>query len=198
APYAWVVKEEQRDRGRLAYLMNQLMRHHIEVHQASAAFKIKEGDFPAGTYVVRMDQTYRNHAFNLLKVQDFPKDEPNTPYDDVPWTAPLLYGVEAQRVDDRTVLDAPVRPVTAAISYPGSVTGAGPVFALSDTGQETLLSARCRLGSVDVAAAEKEVKADGETYPAGSWIVSGPGAREKLASVAGPLGLAVTAGGAPP
>src|SRR5678815_1131252 len=91
APYAWAFKEDQRDRGRLAYLINQLMRHRIEVHRAKTAFKTKEGEFAAGTWLVRMDQPYRNHAFNLLKTQEFPKDEPNTPYDDVAWTLPLLY-----------------------------------------------------------------------------------------------------------
>src|SRR5262245_25130404 len=42
APYAWVFKEDQTDRSRLAYLINQLERHHIEVSRASKTFSIKD------------------------------------------------------------------------------------------------------------------------------------------------------------
>jgi len=189
-PYAWVCKEDQRDRGRLAYLLNQLGRHHIEVHRATKSFKVKELELPEGTYVVRMDQPYRNHALNLLKNQEFPKDEPNTPYDDVAWTLPLLYGVDGEWVDDRAILDVAMRPVTGKVSYPGRVDGSGPVFMVKDTGQETLLSARQRLSGVTVEAAEKEFKVGEAAWPAGSWIVTGgEGLKARLAPVAADLGL---------
>jgi hypothetical protein len=198
-PYAWVFKEDQRDRGRLAYLINQLRRHHIEVHRATSAFKIMEDEYPAGTYVVRMAQPYRNHAVNLLKIQEFPKDEPNTPYDDVAWTLPLLYGVDGKRIDEKSVLDAPVAPVTETVAYPGQVSGDGPVFLLKDTGQETLLTARVRLKDLQVEAAGGSFKIGDAEYPAGSWIIhGGPDAGGKLRTVATDLGLDFVSTGAVP
>ena len=190
-PYAWVFPEEQADRARLAYLINQLGRHHIEVSRAVKPFTIKEEKYAAGTYVVRMDQPYRNTAFNLLKTQEFPKDEPNTPYDDVAWTLPLLYGVQGARIDDKAILEVSVDRVTKPVAYPGDVEGDGPVYLLKDTGQEALLSARFRLKEVGVDAAEKSFKTGDTEYPAGSWIIDGgaSGVRGKLSEVASELGL---------
>ena len=49
---------------------------------------------PAGTYVVRLDQPYRNYAVDLLTPQHYPKDgEP--PYDDVSWELPANYHLQA-------------------------------------------------------------------------------------------------------
>ncbi|HEY3176945.1 MAG TPA: M14 family zinc carboxypeptidase [Candidatus Polarisedimenticolia bacterium] len=190
APYAWVFREDQPDRGRLAYLVNQLARHHIEIHRASASFKIKETQYPAGSYVVRMDQPYRNDAFNLLKTQQFPKEEVNTPYDDVAWTLPLLYGVEGDKIDERSILEVAMTPVAGKVSYPGKVEGDGPVFLLKDTGQEALLAARVRFKDAKVEAAEKPFKVGETEYPAGSWIIAaGAGTREKLTGIAAELGL---------
>jgi len=76
---------------------------------------------PAGSYVVRMDQPYRNAAVNFLERQRFPEDEPNPPYDDVAWTWPLLFGVEGWTVDDPAVLDLPV--VDPQAPAPGPLDG---------------------------------------------------------------------------
>ncbi len=198
APHAWVFDEEQRDRGRLAYLVNQLRRHRIEVHRTTAAFNVKDKEHPAGTFIVRMDQPYRNAAVNFLMEQEFPKDEPNTPYDDVAWTLPLLYGVEGTRVEDRSILDVAATPVTDRVHYEGRVTGEGPVFLLKDTGQTALLAARTRLKGMTVEAAEKAFTAGGVDYPAGSWVVSGAASRGRLEEIARAFGLNFTAAQAAP
>jgi hypothetical protein len=48
-PYAIVIPEKQDDRRRLAHLIDLLRAQGIEVSRAGAAFKVKEGEFPAGT-----------------------------------------------------------------------------------------------------------------------------------------------------
>ncbi len=194
APYAWIFPPAQRDSGRLAYLVDQLRAHRIEVHRLSADF-IADGaggkTWPAGSYVVRMDQPYRNAAINFLEEQKFPADEPNEPYDDVAWTWPLLYGVDGSPVKDRKVLDAGMEPVTSAAPLAGSVEGTGDLFLLKDTGQTALLRARMLLGSHQVDAAEAAFKVGGVDYPAGSWIVQAP--REVVEEMAGRFGLALKA-----
>ncbi|HXO21078.1 MAG TPA: M14 family zinc carboxypeptidase, partial [Thermoanaerobaculia bacterium] len=115
APYAWVFPPAQRDPGRLAYLIEQLRAQHVEVHRLTAEVRLGARSYPAGSYLVRMDQPYRNAAVSLLEIQKFPEDEPNPPYDDVAWTWPLLYGVQGSRIDDRAALDWPAEPVTAAV-----------------------------------------------------------------------------------
>ncbi|HWM90007.1 MAG TPA: M14 family zinc carboxypeptidase [Thermoanaerobaculia bacterium] len=196
APYAWVFPPEQRDAGRLAHLVNQLRLHRIEVHRLSAELTLgakntKDNSWPAGSYVVRMDQPYRSAALNFLEEQKFPADEPNTPYDDVAWTWPLIYGVEGSSVADRKVLDAAMEMVTGEVPLMGRVEGTGDVFLLRDTGQTSLLRARRLLGSHQVDAAEKAFEVSGVSYPAGSWIVQAP--REAVEDAASRLGLAFTA-----
>jgi len=190
APYAWMFSPEQRDSGRLAYLVGQLRLHRIEVHRLTADLALGKRTWPAGTYVVRMDQPYRNAAINFLEEQKFPADEPNEPYDDVAWTWPLLYGVEGASVADRKVLDAGMEPVSGEIASGGRVEGAGDLFLLRDTGQTSLLRARLLLGSHQVDAAEKAFEAGGVSYPPGSWIVQAP--RDIVEDLATRLGLVFT------
>jgi hypothetical protein len=196
APYAWIFPPEQRDAGRLAHLVNQLQAHRIEVHRLTAPFTSKGKTWPAGSYVVRMDQPYRSTAVNLLEEQKFPADEPNPPYDDVAWTWPLLYGVEGTRIDDKGVQQAAVEPVTAPVQPSGGVNGTGDIFLLADTGQTSLLEARLLLGGHQVDAAEAAFDAGGVRYPAGSWIVQAP--REAVEEAARRLGLTFTAATALP
>src|SRR5712664_3920206 len=54
--------------------------------------------FPAGSYVVRMDQPYSRIADALLDYQYWsPQDPQKTPYDDTGWTFGELYGVSVTR-----------------------------------------------------------------------------------------------------
>jgi Zinc carboxypeptidase len=190
-PYAWVFPAEQRDPARLAYLVNQLRAHRIEVHRLTGNLALGKKTWPAGSYVVRMDQPYRGAAVNFLEEQKFPADEPNQPYDDVAWTWPLLYGVTGEPVADRAVLDAAMEPVTVTASPEGRVDGAGEIFLLRDTGQNALLQARILLGRHQVDAAEASFEAGGVTYPPGSWIVQA--LPEAVADVADRTGLSFTA-----
>jgi hypothetical protein len=183
APHAWIFPEEQRDPARLAYLVNQLGRHRIEVHRLSGEWTTGETTYPAGTYVVRMDQPYRNAAVMFLERQKFPADEPNPPYDDIAWTWPLLYGVDGTSIDDKKIFEAAMEPVAEEVKATGSVTGTGGVFILADRGQNGVLGARLQLGRQAVEVAKSSFEIDGTTYPAGSWIVRAPRGRiEEIAA----------------
>src|SRR5450432_3270429 len=72
-PYAYLIPEDQGDRKRVAEMVGLLLAQQIEVGRAQDAVKVAEGRFPAGTYVVRLDQPYRNYAVDLLSPQLFPK-----------------------------------------------------------------------------------------------------------------------------
>src|SRR6202008_4173848 len=68
--------------------------------------------FPAGSYVIRMDQPYSRIADALLDHQYWsPEDPQKTPYDDTGWTFGELYGVQVVRVTDTKVLEAPMEAV---------------------------------------------------------------------------------------
>lgn len=173
APYAWVIPREGQDPVRLAYLINQLERHAIEVHRATRDFEVKEGKFSAGDFVVRLDQPYGRHAKNLLAVQDFPKDAEYRPYDDVSWTLGLIYRVDTKPIEDEAILEMnDVEPAAEPVAFPGTVDDGDPeAYAVRMTNSNGLITARYMLERYEVNAAEEVFDVNGETFPAGSWII---------------------------
>jgi hypothetical protein len=194
-PYAVAISEKQDDTRRLAAMLNLLRAHGIEVSRAREAFKVKEGEFPAGTYLVKMDQPYRGYALDLLTAQNFPADKaPYEPYDDVGWALPFSMGVEAKVVEDESMRRVASVPVTEPLVPRGALQGDGGVFLIRDSGQEALLAARNRLAKYTVEAAEKPFSAAGVDYPAGSWVIPAQqGVRTALEEVARELALDVHA-----
>jgi len=194
-PYAVVIPEKQNDRRRLARLVNLLREHGIEVSRASEAFKVKEGEYPAGTYVVKMAQPYRGFALDLLTPQKYPADKaPYKAYDDVAWALPVALGVEAKAVEDEAIKRVPASLVMGPVAAKGEVTGRGDHFLVADVGQEAFLEARVRLLRFTVEVAEKAFRAGGRDYPAGTLVLARqPGLDKALEQVAAELGLDVTA-----
>ena len=199
-PFAFVVPEQQNDRRRVARLVNLLRGHGIEVSRATAAFKVAEGEYPPGTFVVRLDQPYRNFAVDLLTPQKYPADKaPYPAYDDVSWALPVSLGVEVKAVGDEAIKGVAVDPVTDNVVLRAEAPAAGAYYLLADNGQEALLEARVRLGRFKIEAAEAKFTADGREYPAGSWILADqPGLAALLGSLAADLALRFDAAAAPP
>ena len=191
-PYAFLIPQDQGDPARVGAMVSRLLAQHIEVAQTKNAIQLKDGSFPVGTYVVCLDQPYRNYAVDLLTPQHYPKDgEP--PYDDVSWELPANYHLQALPTADASIRDAALTPLTAAPRVAGHVSGAGPVYLLKDTGQESFLAARYRLASFEIQTAERAFDEDGVKFPAGSWIVSDqPGLHDAIQSTAAELGLDFT------
>ena len=66
-----------------------------------AAPKTETKEFPAGSYIIRMDQPYSRIADALLDYQFWsPNDPQKNPYDDTGWTFPEGFNVQAVRVTD--------------------------------------------------------------------------------------------------
>ncbi len=188
-PYAFIIPADQGDPARVAQMVGRLQAQHIEVSRSEAPFTVEEGAFPAGTYVVRLDQPYRNYAVDLLTPQRYPKDGPE-PYDDISWEFPAYYHLQAIATADKAVGNARISLLTAAPIPEGAVTGNGPVFLLRESGQEGLLEARFALARYHVTIAERAFAQGGVDYPAGSWIIPAQaGLADALRDVSKRLGL---------
>ncbi len=188
-PFAFLIPQNQGDPRRVAQLVALLMAQGIEVHRAGADLTLKDGTFPAGTYVVRLDQPYRNYAVDLLTPKFFPKDA-GEPYDDISWELPANYHLNVVASADPAIRDAALSRLTEPPHVAGRLTGDGPVYVLEDTGQEGLLEARFRLSRFKLEVAEQPFTAAGRDYPRGSWIFRAqPGLEVALADSAAALGL---------
>jgi hypothetical protein len=192
-PYAFVIPEDQGDPTRVAQLVARLMSQHIEVSRAQAPLTIKEGSFLAGTFVVRLDQPYRNYAIDLLSPQHYPKDA-TEPYDDVSWELPAHYHLQVVPSADPVVRSASLSGLTEPPHAKGNVSGTGSVYLLKDSGQEGLLAARYQLSNFQIEIAEHAFTYGGIEYPAGSWILaSQPGLADALREISAQLGLDLVA-----
>jgi hypothetical protein len=182
APFGYVIPAGQRDATRVAWVVNLLRMQGIEVGKATAAVTLKEGVFPAGSFIVKRDQPYGRLAKILLEKQTFPDPGLRT-YDDTGWTLGMLTMTEVKEIADKAVLDVAVEPV-ADVKLAGTVSGAGGVaVAVAHTGSANMITLRTRLGALKVMAAELAFKADGGEYPAGSLVIETKGAPDAIAAV---------------
>jgi hypothetical protein len=149
--------------------------------------------FPAGSYIVRMDQPYSRIADALLDYQYWsPNDPQKNPYDDTGWTFGELFGAKVVRVTDAKVLDAPMELVAGEVKAPSSVEGSGATYLVNANTDPALFALRYRLKDATFAAAEEPFEAAGHTFARGSFVVTGcPEAEVKRA--ADELGLRVYA-----
>jgi hypothetical protein len=210
-PAAYVFPADDRRPGAQAELLRTLQKQHVEISRATAPFSVTlpaararggrgadsaraataptTRQFPAGSYVVRMDQPYSRIADALLDRQYWSPDEPQqNPYDDTGWTFPEGFAVQAVRVTDPAVLDVAMAPVRDTVRAPGGVTGSGAVVAFQQNGDIALATLRYKLRQADIQAAEEPFSAGGRQYARGSFLVRNVPAAT-LDSVAKALGL---------
>ena len=153
--------------------------------------------FPAGSYIVRMDQPYSRIADALLDYQYWsPNDPQRTPYDDTGWTFPELFNTQAIRIIDVKVLDAPMEKV-GEVRPTGTVTASGAVFLVNHNADPALVTLRYRLREASFEAAEDAFDADGKKFNRGSFIIRNV-SRGDVQKAAEDLGLTVTAAASAP
>jgi hypothetical protein len=184
-PSAYVIANDEAHANRVVELVKVLKRQHVEVQQLSAAAtcdvpgekrgdKAKAETFAAGSIVVRMDQPYSRVADALLDKQYWAPDDPQKhPYDDTGWSFSELFNLKVARVRDAAILAAEMKPVEDAATLTGKIAGAGPVLAVANTGQTTLLALVYKLKGAEVKTTEKAFDAEGHHFAAGSLLITG-------------------------
>jgi hypothetical protein len=222
-PAAYVLTADDPRPGAQAELLRILQKQHVELSRATAPFSVtipsrarsgraaqdsatsrastsarsETRQFPAGTYIVRMDQPYSRIADALLDHQYWaPNDPQKTPYDDTGWSFPEGFAVQAVRVADDKVLGVPMEKVTATVRAPGGVSGNGSVFLIDHNGDNALATLRYRLRAADIQAAEEPFAANGRTFARGSFVIRNV-SRGDLDKATRELGLSALATAAP-
>lgn len=154
---------------------------------------VETRQFPAGSYIVRMDQPYSRIADALLDYQYWaPNDPQQDIYDDTAWTMGELGNVEVVRVTDVSVLAAPMDLVKGDVQSPGAVSGSGSVFLVNHNADNSLVTLRYLLRDVAIDAAEEPFEAAGRKFNRGSFIIR-KASRDDLTRAALDLGIQVYA-----
>jgi hypothetical protein len=171
-PAAWVIPSDQSRIVEAADMMNLLRLMGVEVHVTDKETTVKDQKFPAGSYVIRMDQPYSRMADMLLDTQYYNVNDPR-PYDDTGWTLGALRNVKTVRVTDKTVLQTPMTLLTRDAKVTGSVvTAAAPsAYVINHNAENTLMTLRFKLKDLKIAAAEEAFEAAGQKFNAGSFII---------------------------
>jgi hypothetical protein len=201
-PAAWVIPSDDPRPVECAGLVSLLQLQGVEVHKADAPLEVttKEGKeekklkFPAGSYVVRMDQPYSRMADMLLDTQYYNPTDPR-PYDDTGWSLGALRNVKTVRVTDASILKASMSPLAGPARVQGAVraSGAPVAYLINHNTDNTLATFRFRLKDVKMFAAEEPFKALDQDFRAGSFIIktdgNPPDLRARLEPAATELGL---------
>jgi hypothetical protein len=191
APFGYVIPANQADPTHVAFLVNILRLQGIEVGRAKSAVKLKEGAFPAASFVIKRDQPYGRLAKILLEKQVYPDPSLRT-YDDAAWTMGLMTRTDVIESSDHALLDVPV-DLIGKYDPQGSLSGAASAnYAVLDNGSANMITLRYRLKDVPVRIAEENFQAGSVSIPPGSFIVPG-NARQKLKDAVEPLGLKAVA-----
>ncbi|MES2177804.1 MAG: M14 family zinc carboxypeptidase [Gemmatimonadota bacterium] len=223
-PAAYVLTANDPRPGAQADLLKVLLKQRVEISRATAPFSVslpvrrpaggrggagaagsdsaastatETRQFPAGSYIIRMDQPYSRIADALLDHQYWsPNDPQKTPYDDTGWSFPENFNVMTTRVVDAKVLDTPMERVQS-VDPRGGVNGTGTVFAINHNADNALVTLRYKLATVDMQAAEEPFEAAGQKFNRGSFIIRGIASGE-LDRVTKELGIKAYALGSAP
>ncbi|MBN8821008.1 MULTISPECIES: M14 metallopeptidase family protein [unclassified Spirosoma] len=103
-PRGFIIPANQPDFSTAVKFVNALIRTGIQIQQATADFTVAGKKYPAGSYVVKADQSFRPHLLDMFEPQDHPNDfqypggPPVRPYDAAGWTPAYLMNVKFDRI----------------------------------------------------------------------------------------------------
>jgi len=171
----------------------------VEIQTATKEFAVKDQKFPAGSYIVRMDQPYSRMADMLLDTQYYNVNDPR-PYDDTGWTLGALRNVKTVRITDKAVLEVPMVLLTSDARVRGKIAGSASTagFIINHNADNTLATLRYKLKDVKMSAAEDSFKIGDQQFNAGSFMIKTEGnpadVRQRLEASVTELGLTAVAG----
>ncbi len=154
-------------------LVDFLLFNDVEVEAATKAFEVDGTTYPAGTYVVWMDQPKRGLANTFLEDGKNLSDVVGITFYSPPsvWSHPLLWGATRSVVTDD--LAVATRPVSNAVDAPGSLTGnKAAAYAFEPSTLEAFRVTNDLLrDGVEVRRAESSFTDGGTAFEPGTFIV---------------------------
>ncbi len=158
-PYAYIVPQAQHDPVSAANMLQRFAFNGVRIDALAAPAAYDDVTYPAGTWVIPMDQEFAQFVKQLMEPQDypdlreFPGGPPEQPYDAAGWTLPYqmnvrvveareplsdafvaaMKPVQGKATDWRNAPDAPFTTNAEAAGItplPGGISGTGTVVSL--------------------------------------------------------------------
>ncbi|MFB3068229.1 MAG: M14 metallopeptidase family protein [Acidobacteriota bacterium] len=189
APYAFVVPPDQRDLQTLYDLLHVLELGEVEIHRAKEPFQVNSSqlvsaplgspdrrEFPAGSYVILLQQPYGAFAKTLLEIQHYPESRQypggplRRPFDVTAQTLGIQLGVETYQVQEP--FQASLQEVGEVRIPEGQIQGEGVYWLFSHTSNSfARLANRLLKKGHSVSWAPNGFRAEEEGFPVGTLMV---------------------------
>ena len=188
APYAWIIPKDQWDVPTAANLVDGMRFAGLDVYEAEEAFESDGKSYPAGTWVIPMNQPFSRFIKTCWEKQIYPdltkypkqwqgivrpqvfKDAYLPPYDMAGWTLPHQFGVKV--AEAQTPLKAKLKALEKAVPPAGKVEGSGSSYLLCPQANNSYLAVnRILKKGGKVQRALDSFESGGKSYAAGTMIV---------------------------
>jgi Zinc carboxypeptidase len=197
-PRGYIVPANQSDFPTATKFVNSLIKNGITVERATRDFSVGGTDYPAESYIVKTDQAFAAHVYDMFEPQDHPNDfryeggPPIAPYDNAGYTLALQMGVDFDRILER--FDGPFQEIAGLAVAPARMVtdgdGAAGFLMSHAVNDGAIVTNRLLASGHPVQWAEAEFTVDGTTYPAGTVYIPNEGdLRDRLAAMATELGI---------
>ena len=181
-PFAYVIPARQADVPEAGLLAQKMIDNGLDVFESKAGFRANGIEYPAGSWVIPMNQPFAAMAKELLERQIYPAAATgetaagaHLPYDITGWTLPLQMGVTVDVVSDPLTPDQRAAMVKVeTVKLPEiQVTGDGTRFAISHKPNAAfkLVNAVLAKGGTVEMATDSLKTAEGTEK--GAFVVSG-------------------------
>ncbi len=138
--------DDQHDPREAVHLIERLQMGGVEVSRAESSFEAEGKKYPAGTFVIPMNQVFARYAKDLLEKQTYPEvrrspnSPPEPPYDVTAWSLGMQMGVETVFVKSPLPDGAKLTKLTEAPRLAGDMKGAGKEYVFDYRGADSAIA----------------------------------------------------------
>jgi hypothetical protein len=181
-PFAYVINDHQGDVPEAGLLAQKMIDNGLDVYESKAGFHANGIDYPAGSWVIPMDQPFSPMAKELMERQVYPAGATgdtaagaHLPYDITGWTLPLQMGVAVDTVTDPLDQDqrAKLTQIESVKLPEPHINGDGSVFAISHKPNGSFQIVNAALAQGGTVSLAPEMTKTQEGMERGAFIVSG-------------------------
>ncbi len=186
-PFAYVIPDQQADVPEAGLLAQKLIDNGLDVYQSQAGFQANGIPYPAGSWIIPMDQPFSPMAKELMERQVYPAaatgdtaSGSHLPYDITGWTLPLQMGVAVDAVSDPLQPEqlARLKKVDQVTLPEAKVEGQGGVLIVSHKPNASFKLVNAALARGASVAMSADIMKTSEGEERGAFVISDLGRAE--------------------